>query len=295
MLKRVLVPLDGSSLAELAIEPALHLVQQTDGTVYLMRVPVYTDSGAQTNAEYHRDWAADNAMPEYEDAAAYLRDTRNNVLRPGVTVKTTVGEGDHVDAIINTAVTKDVDLIAMATHARTGLTRWLLGSVAGKVIRRAQSPVLLIRQPSDYNHILVTLDGSELAEQVIGSAMALATGFGSRITLLQVDDQSEADLNKGAAAAENDNRPISNEEPYLDRLISQYAQSGVEMDALTVNGPVANNILSYADQNDVDLIAMSTRGRSGLPKLVFGSVTEKVMCDAGCAMLIVRLPDQEIS
>ena len=295
MLKRVLVPLDGSSLAELAIEPALHLVQQTDGTVYLMRVPVYTDSGAQTSTEYHRDWAADNAIPEYEDAAAYLRDTRNNVLRPGVTVKTTVGEGDRADAIINTAVIHDVDLIVMATHARTGLTRWLLGSVADKVIRQAQSPVLLVRQPSEHNHILVALDGSELAERVIGSALALAAGFGSRITFLQVNDESEADLKKGAATAANENRPVSTREAYLDSIISQYAQSGVEMDAVTVNGPVANNILSYAAQNGVNLIAMSTRGRSGLPKLIFGSITEKVMCDAGCAMLIVRPPDQEIS
>ena len=174
MFKRVLVPLDGSMLAELALEPALHLAQQADGIVYLMRVPVYVDSGAQTSTEYQRVWASDNDYPEHEDVTAYLREARENISRSGVSVRTIVGEGDRANAVLNTAVTRNVDLIAMASHARSGVSRWLLGSVSGKVIRQALSPVLLIRQPSDFNHILITLDGSELAEQVIEPALTLS-------------------------------------------------------------------------------------------------------------------------
>lgn len=282
-------------LAELAIEPALHLLQQTNGTVYLMRVPVYGDSGAQTTPEYHRVWAADNDLPEHEDAAAYLRDARENISRPGVTVRTIVGEGERSNAIANTAVMKNADLIAMTTHARTGVSRWLLGSVAGKVIRQAQSPIMLVRHSSRYNHILVTLDGSELAERIIEAALALAAGYNSRVTFLQVADAGKSGLRRGAGTATDDESSEPGGETYLEEIISRYENSGLEIDAIIMGGPVAGSILAYAAENNVDLIAMSTHGRSGLRKLIFGSVTEKIMCDSGCAMLIVRPPDQELS
>lgn len=281
-------------LAELAIEPALHSVQQANGTVYLMRVPVYGDSGAQTTPEYHRVWAADNDFPENEDAAAYLRDTRESISRPGVTVRTIVGEGERSNAIANTAVIKNADLIAMTTHARTGVSRWLLGSVAGKVIRQAQSPIMLVRQPSGYKHILVTLDGSDLAERIIETALAFAAGYNSRVTFLQVTAAGDSGLSGGASTATDDERSGSGSEAYLEEIISRYENRGLEMDAIIVRGSVADSILTYAAENNVDLIAMSTHGRSGLRKLVFGSVTEKIMCDSGCAMLIVHPPDQNL-
>lgn len=283
MIERVLVPLDGSMLAELALEPALHLAQQNAGTIYLMRVPVYSDSGAQTGPNDQDAWAAGDPIPEHEDAAAYLRDMRNKVSRSGVTVRTAVVEGDRANAIVDTAVINGIDLIVMGTHARTGVSRWLYGGIAGKVIRQTKSPVLLLRQPSDFKHILITLDGSELAEGIIEPALALATAFGSRITLIQVETQPA------------DQALVAGEESYLDGILARCKDSGLQIESAGVTGPVANTILSYAAENDVDLIAMSTQGRSGLQKLIFGSVTEKVMSDCRCAMLIVRPLDQALS
>ena len=249
MLKRVLVPLDGSMLAESALEPALHLARQTAGTVYLMRVPDYNDSGAQSGSEYHQVLTDDGAMPEYEDAAAYLREKPESITEPGVAVRTIVAEGDRANAIVNTAATSNVDIIVMASHTRTGVSRWLLGSVAGKVIRQAQSPVLLIRQLSNYAHILITLDGSALAERVVEPALAVAASFGSRITFLQVDDASEASPNHESA---DRSEPESGKESYLERTVSRCEQSGLEMETITLQGPVAEGILSYAAQNNVD-------------------------------------------
>ncbi|MFN2206720.1 MAG: universal stress protein [Candidatus Promineifilaceae bacterium] len=276
MFKRVLVPLDGSMLAESALEPALHLAEQTAGTVYLIRVPVFMDSGVQSTPEYDRGWAADNnTVPEYEDTTAYLRETRNRIARRGVTVRTVVGEGEPANAINNAAVDRNADLIVIASHARKGVSRLLLGSVAGKVIGRAQIPVMLVRKAQLYKHILVTLDGSEVAERILEPALALAEGLNCRITFFEVEDPGEDDLAS----------PRLN---YLDEIAARYSDRDIQVTTVLEKGAVANTIMSFAASNDVDLVAMSTSGRTGLQKLIFGSVTEKVMGESDSAMLIVR-------
>ena len=276
MFKRVLVPLDGSMLAESALEPAIHLAEQSAGTVYLIRVPVFMDSGVQSTSEFDRVWTADNnTIPEYEDTSAYLRETRKRIARPGVTVRTVVGEGEPANAIINTAVDRNADLIMIASHARKGVSRWLLGSVSGKVIGRAPIPVMLVRRAQPYEHILVTLDGSETGERILEPALALAEGLNCRITFLEVEDPGEDD-----AASPRIN--------YLDEVAARYSDRDIQVTAALEKGEVAHTIVSYAGSHDVDLVAMSTNGRTGLQKLIFGSVTAKVMSESGSAMLIVR-------
>ncbi len=283
MIERVLVPLDGSMLAEVALEPALHLAQRNSGSIYLMRVPIYSDTGAQTGPNDQDAWATEDLIPEHEDAAAYLREIRSKVSQPGVSVRTMVVEGDRANAIVDTAVTNDIDLIIMGTHARTGMSRWLYGGIAGKVIRQTRSPLLLLRKPCQLKHILITLDGSQMAELIIDPALALADAFGSRITAIQVENQPTEQM------------LVTDDESYLDGIVSRCQRSGLQAASAGVTGPVADTILSYASENDVDLIAMSTQGRSGLQKLIYGSVTEKVMSDCKCAMLIIRPVDQESS
>jgi nucleotide-binding universal stress UspA family protein len=282
MFKRVLVPLDGSMLAESALDPALHLAQRANGTVYLMRVPIYIDSGAQISPEYQRAWTADADMPEHEDVTAYLSKTQDKLLRPGVLVKIIVGEGERSEAILDIAVTKNIDLILMASHARSGISRWLLGSVSGQVIRKSQVPVMIVRRPTNFNHILITLDGSDLAERVIEPALAFASGFGSRVTFLHVKESN---------ALTNDDGEIEDNAQYLEKVTSKFVNMDQDAETAVIKGSAAEKILSFAAQNQVDLIAMSTHGRSGLRKLFFGSVTEKVMCDSGCAMLITHPPE----
>ena len=276
MFKRVLVPLDGSMLAESALEPAIHLAEHSAGTVYLICVPVFMDSGVQSTSEFDRVWTADNnIIPEYEDTSAYLRETRKRIARPGVTVRNVVGEGEPANAIINTAVDRNADLIMIASHARKGVSRWLLGSVSGKVIGRAPIPVMLVRRAQPYEHILVTLDGSETGERILEPALALAEGLNCRITFLEVEDPGEDDAES----------PRIN---YLDAVAARYSDRDIQVTAALEKGEVAHTIVSYTGSHDVDLVAMSTNGRTGLQKLIFGSVTAKVMSESGSAMLIVR-------
>lgn len=290
MYQRVLVPLDGSMLSESALIPALHLAQQKDGTLYLMRVPVYAESGEQDNPEYQPVWTADHGIPEHEDTAVYLREIRERFALPGVSIKTVVGEGERVSAILNTASEKDIDLIVMASHARSGVSRWLLGSIAAKVIRRSRIPVLLVRRPPpDFDHILITLDGSNLAERIIEPALELAAGFGSRITLLQI----RSDRDETGAGPNKVNQADGRRDSYLDKIRARYAERGLVIGTAVGTGSPAAAILAHVAEKDVDLVAMSTHGRSGLRKLVFGSVTEKVLCDCENAMLVVCPANQD--
>jgi nucleotide-binding universal stress UspA family protein len=167
MFKRVLVPLDGSMLAESVLEPALNLAQHAKGTVYLMRIPIYIDNGAHINPEYQRVWTADNDFHEHEDVASYLRKIQDRLLRSGVSVKMSIGEGEreeiyskfksqHLD--VNTAIIQgaaaektptyeaenNIDPIAMSTHGPSGLRKLFAGSVTEKVICISGCAILIL-------------------------------------------------------------------------------------------------------------------------------------------------------
>jgi nucleotide-binding universal stress UspA family protein len=286
MFKRFLVPLDGSILAETALKPALQLAQRANGTVYLVRIPIYVDGGAQISPEYQRVWTADDEFPEHEEVNAYLRKTQDQLQQSGVAIRTIIGEGEPSEAILNLAFTKNIDLIVMASHGRSGLSRWLLGSVSSQVIRKARIPVMLVRYPAKFKHLLLTLDGSEMAEHAIQPAVEFALGFGSQVTVLQVKERKTFSKHDGE---------VGGDKPYLNKICSKYLPKELDVKTMVLEGSAKEEILAFAAQNKVDLIAMSTHGHSRLRKLFYGSVTDKVMCDSGCAMLITRLPGQELS
>ncbi len=145
MYKKILVPLDGSPLAEAALPPVVELAQCTGAKIILLRVlltPVYeymrTDPVVATVTAEAREINRDEVQNYLEYMAAGLR-------QKGLTVETQVCEGPIADAILDYAESIHTDLIAMSTHGRSGLARWLIGSVADKVVHAATMPVLLVR------------------------------------------------------------------------------------------------------------------------------------------------------
>lgn len=274
MFRRILVPLDGSRFAEQALEPALHLAQQAQGIVDLLRVPVYGDSGIPDVSEYDLQWAETNSYVAHDQAADYLRDVKRSRALSGVSLRTAVVEGDRCSAIVDMAAANHSDLIVMASHARTGLARLILGSVANGVLRQTPCPLLIVRDAAPPAHMLVALDGSPLAEQGLGPALDLARAFGCRVTLLRVCEASDPDR--------------QDTQGYLQAMLEEHAGAGLEAGTATVSGAVGPAILRFAKESGVDLIAMTTHGRSGVKRLFYGSVTEFVAAGAGCAMLITR-------
>jgi nucleotide-binding universal stress UspA family protein len=176
--------------------------------------------------------------------------------------------------------------------------------VAEKVMHHARCATVIIRahvavEMFQNRKILVPLDGSELAERALEPALALAGAMESDVVLLRVVGGREplpesmtpaGDQMTAISAAEAEERAAA--EAYLQRLYSGHDNRHLFFDAQTASGDVADAIVAYADAQHVDLIVMSSHGRSGLGRWLHGSVAEKVLRGANCATLIIRSPQK---
>jgi len=220
----------------------------------------------------------------------------------GVSVDYTVEGGAPDEAIIMKAALDKGTLITMATHGRSGVKRWLLGSVAEKVLRGSSNPLLLVRGDEEaktegevtLSQIIVALDGSELAEAVLPSVAELAKAINLKVILLRSYTLPPIiggygayipDLNLNALKAESKKDAVS----YLDSKVQQLKSQGLDdVTPLTSEGEAAETIIELARRSPNSLIAMCTHGRSGVMRWMLGSVTEKVVRHSGDPVLVIR-------
>jgi nucleotide-binding universal stress UspA family protein len=247
-----------------------------------------------------------------EDAQDYLAGTARRLEGAApVPVSASLLEGDVAATLCAHAADTGADLVVMATHGRGPLGRFWLGSVADEVLRRLPVPLLLVRpgeEPPDLaaepalRRVLVPLDGDPLAEQVLEPAAALAQLVGAEITLLRVVRPAgpvPADLPEGAAGREAAalleqvrglHRQVLREaEGYLTRVAGRLRAPGRRVQTKVVVGEhAASAILDEARDGGADLIALATHGRHGLPRLLLGSVADKVVRGAAAPVLVLR-------
>lgn len=304
MFNKLLIPLDGSVLAEQALDIAVTLLPAGAGDILLLRVPELSPmSGGGFGGGldwYYPDQAAERA---YEEAAAYLDDVAARWARPGVTFSPHIGAGDPAAAIVDLAEEHAVDAIAMSTHGRSGLSRWTMGSVAEKVMRGAPCPAFITREARPLRRIIVPLDGSLAAEHALPQALAVAQRTGAAITLLHVIEPYLA-LTPSALGWEHVSQQVDEEATaaqtgyaadYLGSVAARHRRPAITFETMLRAGPVADTILQAAAETGSDLIAIATHGRTGLRRWVYGSVTEKVMRGARCCLLVVRVPEHMLN
>jgi len=305
MFNKILVPLDGSELAERALNPALTLAQQVKGEVILLSVPVLKQMFVSGGNGYSLMLPVDSLQESRQEMMGYLQTVAQNWTFPDVTLRTEVINGDEASVIVETAAAEDVDLIVMSTHGYSGLTRWMLGSITEKVLRVAPCPVLVVRSLNPISRILITLDGSELAEYSLEPGLEIARRFSGEVTLLRVEHvpapsplRFEQQKMTREALREEDKvqkKIYDSAKIYLARMVESHRQAGQHIETAVSFDSPAEGILDFADLNQTDLIVMSTHGRTGLAHWVYGSVTEKVLRGADCAMLIIRPPAEELN
>jgi nucleotide-binding universal stress UspA family protein len=146
MFKHILVPLDGSGLAEAALPTALALASRFDSKISLLQVihTPYIASGLDGSA--YIELITTLRQQEYDEAAAYLQMKQRSLQQQNYVVDTFVREGEPVaEIILEITAEQGIDTIVMSTHGRGGVSRWVFGSVADKVLRQADIPVILIR------------------------------------------------------------------------------------------------------------------------------------------------------
>ncbi len=304
MFQKILIPLDSSELAERALKPGMALAEQGNADVYLLSVPFLEHAFVEERAGYGFMLPEQSLSQSRQDLQAYQDEMKALYAHPNIRIHTAVSDGDEAGVIVDTAIRENVDLIVMSTHGRSGFSRWMLGSVTERVLRHAPCPVLAIREDKPLKHVAITLDGSALSEYAITPGLDVAASLGSKISLLSVESSEEidplfvAELDKveaglGARTVED---YYHRTESYLQRLRvrlrKEYDQT---IHIAPRNGPVIQAILDFIDSGKVDLVVMATHGRTGLQRWVYGSVTEKIMRSAGCAMLVVRPPVGELA
>jgi nucleotide-binding universal stress UspA family protein len=288
MLKTIVVPLDGSALAERALSLATALSIPTAARLVLVRV-----------------FDSEPPLQETGPDGTYLEKTATHLRDRGFYVECVELIGEPVArAIGHAAEQHTADLIVMTTHGRTGPVRWVLGSVAEALVKCSRVPVLLQRawDPGrratllgDQPRLLVTVDGSRFAEAALPAALTLADDLGAEILLLRVDPRAHDVL-----AAEEDVatsidalacQPLLDVREYLDELAGRLRREwpSIAISTRVECGDPATAIVAATEDSRAALVVMATHGRTGFQRMTLGSVADRVL-QHGRAPIVLMHP-----
>lgn len=287
-LSRILVPLDGSLAAEQALPRAADLSRAAGAEIVLVRVaPAAEDPEAHVRAVH--------------EATEYLDGVSERLAGQELRVDTSVPYGDAAEWIAEEARLREADLIAMSTHGRSGLGRWIYGSVAEAVLARAPVPVLLIRTwrteadptPSGQApRLLVPLDGSAFAEKALPVALRLADALGAELALTRAVYPPSPPLTQewmvASYLAEELQVREEGARQYLSDVARRLAAKGRETEIDVRVGLPVEVVAEAAEEHNAALIVMTTRGHTGVSRLVLGSVAHAVLLESRKPLVLVR-------
>jgi nucleotide-binding universal stress UspA family protein len=284
MYDRILVPTDGSDHAERAARHAVSLAEAFDATVHALSVvDLQRDAGAFSAGGVDAEFV-ERLESKGERAVDAVVDAAREVAGD-LTVETTVLEGPTEEAILDHADETGADVVAMGTGGRRGLRRFVTGDVTEYVLRTATTPVLTAHATddppvTDYGDLLLPTDGSEAAATAVDHALAVAAAFDATVHALSVVDTGMAAVGPDAVSGDSlVERPTERGERATDAVADRAAGAGVDVEVVTEvrEGSPADGVLEYVEETGIDLVAMGTRGRSGLDRLLLGSTTDRVV------------------
>ena len=308
MFQRMLILLDGSELAE---EVFIH-AKELAGRMELDMVLLHVYSPATRDfVPMHQAYIDRAARVIRRQAQEVQKKLGIQPEAKPVKVRGELAMGYHADEILRYADENAVDLILMATHGRSGIKRWVLGGVADKVLRASKVPVCLVRvgikKETPYDQwpsmtILVPLDASETTEAVLPYVKALAQQKRAEpvnVVLFKIceptimpsyysPELSGTPLNWGEYMEQETARCKKTSTEYLAGIAKQLKAKGVRIRSEILVGKAADMIVDFAKKNPLSIIIMSTHGRSGLKRFVYGSITESVLAEVTNPILMVK-------
>ncbi|MBI5593711.1 MAG: universal stress protein [Deltaproteobacteria bacterium] len=270
-MERVLVATDGSETGQGAVTAALELVRiLSTGPVELLAVAMVL-----TNLEYESamPWVIAQAEKEVRQK---LEPVKSMAEEAGIEFEIVVHRGDDPSAeIVGEAVRTKVDMIIMGTHGRTGIKRFLLGSVTGNVIENAPCKVLVVPHDAkvDFKTVLVATDGSRHGDAALSAAIAIAKRCNSLLVIV--------------SAASSDTETAVAEET-VKRALEIAGKEDGRKEGVVLHGKPEQVIMEVASQKNAGLIVMGSHGRTGIKSLVMGSVTAGVLSHGSFAVLVAK-------
>lgn len=284
MYDRILLPTDGSDAVRDVADYAFALAETFDAELIVLNV-ADTSKISYTRVDTE---VVDDDVRQGESAVEAIAEAAPR----GVEVRTDVVQGVPEDSIVEYAAKHDADVVLMATHGREGLDQHVLGSVTERVLRQSGVPVFVVppgtdpmaRYPPDA--VLVPVDDGDPTIRAIEQGVDLAAQYGSSLHLLHVVD---ADYAGGLSDVDEEVDVEHVAETVLDEALERVPDSFSESVTGDVrqNETVPDGIAEYARDQEIDVIAMGTHGRSGLDRYVLGSTTEQLLRTASVPVLAV--------
>ena len=314
MYKRILVPLDGSKTANITLEYAGGVVSQLGGVeLDLLHIYHPDESGLEAMHRAYIESSVANVSKRVEEM-------RQKAAAPanveGLSVHGESLMGYPVETINKYIKDKSIDLVLMATHGRSGLTRLVMGSVANEILLASEVPVWLVRagigkddldSRLPVKQILVPLDGSKLAESVLPHVENLAKQCGAgqvEVVLMRVCEptlvesgypperatgiRSMMSVDWDEHRRKETLKEMSATRAYLYKTGDGLKKKGLNVRTDTLTGDPALKIIDYLGKNKFSVVAMATHGRSGIGRLAYGSVAEQILLKASTPFLLVR-------
>lgn len=304
MYEKIMVPLDGSELAEVALPYAAELAIQLGSEITLIYV---SELGKDPQEEMDQSYLQKIVESIKERAASYSGQPATTQI---IKVKSVILSGHPAEKIVEYADSENISFIIMSTHGRSGIQRWALGSVADKVMRASTKPVVLIRSKDSRSDIrvegllrkvVVPLDGSKEAEAVIPYIEELASKLKLGVILVQVLDRGyntlEGYFPLSDQQMESDKAIATT---YLNTMGARLKEKGIavsteeKLNIDIIYGNPAEEIIKLANEKQVDFIAMTTHGRSGVGRQVFGSVAERILREGNTPLMLVKAPGAKV-
>lgn len=301
MFKRLLVPLDGSRLAE-SVLPAAQTIAGCFGATIVLFHALEQGAPATIHGERH--------LLTREEAQTYLSDLAARLARPNLTIETNVHpvkEADVARSIVEHITELNADLIVLAEHGSSGLRDMFIGNIAQQVISRGATPVLFVRPQMENapafacRTILVPLDSTSIHEPALPVAAAVARACGAALHLITVvpttntlsAERAGAGMLLPTTMAAVLDLAQRGAVEYLQKATSRLTADGISATAAVARGDTAPAILEFAERAKADLIVLATHGRANIDAFWSGSVTPKVMARAEAPVLLVRVTGEE--
>ncbi len=289
MFRTLLVPLDGSGVGEQALAAAARLARASGATIHLVHVhypnsltPIVIETLPVIDTELH------SLAAEHE--RFYLTQVATQPVLSGIQTVITRLEGPVAETLADHAQAINADLIVMTTHGWSGFEHFWLGSVAESLLRLTHTPLWLMR-PGDsaaratqpLRRILVPLDGSTHAEQVLLPAQRLAAVDGARLILARAVVRHQRDSDTAIT------RQKQEIETYLKEIATRLENQGIAIDiAVGTADQPARALLNLSRELQADAVALATRGQGGWQRLIMGSVADKIIRASPVPVLVVR-------
>jgi len=287
-LEKILLPTDGSEFSEGAIREAISLAKTCSGKLFAVSV-------VETNPEY--ETIAPQLVEKAEkEARQHLESIKSSASKEGVDCEIIVRQGEEpYKYIVEEAAKNKVNMIIMGRRGRTGLKRLMMGSVTAKVIGHAPCDIIVVPRAArlECRSILVATDGSRYSEAAVSEAINIAKHCNANLIAISVvlsESMSPMDIVQSQMQpkliAEKELKEAENN---INKVKELAVKEGVRVTGIIFAGRPYEAIISTAKERNADLIVVGSHGRTGLERLLMGSVTERVVGHAECAVLVVKI------